>query len=209
MGFWRVSAILAIPVPAWDRWLGWETHHMWSGAHKVREREAQPTRALMHSSFAGAAGLMVTVMTAGSALAQMPSGPGLMRYDMMVAEARTGQALRLSGNVAVYGGGMLMRHCAQPAPYAPRVCQLTVDGQPSAPFLMPPTLPPGTVPYPGVSGWPGAGGGAPFADPATGAMESLFEPPPAVPGWTMRASGQGQWMGMAAQGSFSYWQPRW
>jgi hypothetical protein len=139
--------------------------------------------------------------------AQSPGTPGLMRYDLRVREGTFGQSMRLVGNVAMLGGRVLMRHCLQPHPFAPMLCQLSADGESSPPLPMPPE-PPGMGAVPGPwGGIPGPFPGVGSRMSPAGALDRLFTPPPGVPGWQMQASGSGTWMGYAAEGSFSYWQP--
>lgn len=134
--------------------------------------------------------------------AQAPGAPSLMRYDLKVGEGTSGLSMRVVGSVAMHGREVLMRHCLQPHPFAPMLCQLTVNGQSSPPIPMPPE-PPGMSVLPGP--WGAVPGGG-LASPAR-ALDQLFTPPPGVPGWQMQARGSGSWMGYAAEGSFSYWQP--
>lgn len=148
-----------------------------------------------------AARLALLVGVSHMAAAQAPLPPGMMAYDLMVGETGTGQTIRLTGHAMSIGSGILVRQCVQPAPFAPLGCQTFANGRPSPPYLVPP-LPPVAGTGPGMASLPGPPGW--MAGPAgTG---TLLAPPPGVPGWSMSASGRGSWRGLAAQGSFTYWQ---
>lgn len=182
----------------------------------ARSKRKRLTRAArLRALGCGLAGSVAVVLLASQPTrAQSLGAPGLMRYDLKVREGASGRSMRVVGNVAMLGGTVLVRHCLQPHPFAPMLCQLTANGDTSPPMPMPPDMPMSGQ-WPGAagpwSGLPGAMPGPPsgYASPTSGAgvLDRLLSPPPGVPGWQMQARGSGTWMGYAAEGSFSYWQP--
>ena len=167
-------------------------------AHSRSCRAERAARGARCAGLARSIGLVLALSVPQPAASQATSGPALMAYDLTVREAATGRAMRVTGNMAAVGGNVLIRTCVRADPFAPMLCQLSANGEMSPPMPMPP--------MPGLAGpIPGMGG----AMPGMAGLDALFSPPPGMPGWTMRASGSGQWMGMAARGTFSYWQPRW
>lgn len=179
---------------------------------------------------AGVAGL-----EAGPAAAQMGPGGNGVSYSFDLGYGPTGASVSLRGTMMSAAGNFVTRECLQPSAAPVQVCRVSVNGRPSAPFMVPAFAPPGAGFPPGASfppganfppgagppqGWPpvwGGGPGGPFSpmpSPMLGGM-----PGPAAPNWRsptpgfqspgFQVSGSGHWGPFAGRGSFRYWRSPW
>ena len=175
--------------------------------------------------------VLATGMTTTGATAQMaPFGDwmprrGTVSYDMILSRDWSPMSIRMIGSLTASDFGLRQRHCLQPS-YSPAMaCQITVNGQPNPPHMMPPPPPvsgwgggryaPGAYgpgPYPGGSLWSFPGGSRmPYW---RGQQLPGFAPPPfrfpgGAPGPDFEMSGDWEWQGWRIRGTFRYSQAYW
>lgn len=159
---------------------------------------------------------------AGPASAQMGPGGNGVSYSFDLGYGPTGATVSLRGTMMSAAGNLVTRECLQPSAAPVQLCRVSVNGRPSAPFMVPAFSPPGTGPLPG---WPpawGGGPGGPFSPMSPPMMGGM--PGPAAPDWRSPApgfqapgfqapgfqvSGSGHWGPFAGRGSFTYWRAPW